>query len=499
MLCPSLRGKIVSADEAALLITHGANIGTSGFTGAGYPKAVPLALAGRMKREHQAGRKLRIGVWSGASTGPELDGALAAAGGISMRLPYQADPECRSAINNGLSEYADIHLSGVASYARSGCLGKLDFALIEAAKILEDGKIVPGTSVGNIQTWLDLADRVILEVNAWHSEKLEGIHDISRHCSLPFNCAPIPIMRPCDRIGTPYLSCPIEKIAAVVETNYPDRNSPFTPADETSKRIAEHIIDFLKSEVRRGCLPQKLLPLQTGVGNISNAVLSSFSGAGFSDLTAFTEVIQDSMIDLLRNGTMACASATAFSLSPSYAAALDGILDDIRGRVVLRPQEISNHPEIIRRLGCIAINTMIEADIYGNVNSTCVMGSRIQNGIGGSGDFARNAYLSFFVSPSRAKNGAVSCIVPMTPHVDHSDHDVRIIVTEQGLADLRGLSPKQRARRIIDTCAHPDFRPALNDYFERARRHAVGQHVPHLLDEALGWHRRYAATGTMLP
>src|SRR5690606_5876535 len=144
-----------------------------------------------------------------------------------------------------------------------------------------------------------------------------------------------------------------------------------------------------------------------------------------------------------------------------------------------------NHPELIRRLGCLAMNGMIEADIYGNVNSTHIMGSRIQNGIGGSGDFARNAYVSIFMSPSTAKGGHISTIVPQASHVDHITQDVMVVVTEQGLADLRGRSPKQRAELIIANCAHPDYRPMLEDYYRRARRDSYGQQSPSLLREAL--------------
>jgi len=151
----------------------------------------------------------------------------------------------------------------------------------------------------------------------------------------------------------------------------------------------------------------------------------------------------------------------------------------------------------------ISMNGMIEADIYGNVNSTHLMGTRIMNGIGGSGDFARNAYLSIFMTASTAKNGAISCIVPMASHVDHTEHDVQVIVTEQGLADLRGLAPRQRSKVVIERCAHPSYRPALQDYEDRAqaqgRAGRAGLHTPHLLAEALSWHERYEATGRMLP
>jgi succinyl-CoA:acetate CoA-transferase len=251
--------------------------------------------------------------------------------------------------------------------------------------------------------------------------------------------------------------------------------------------------------VHRGRIPADLLPLQSGVGNVANAVLAGLEDSPFENLTAYTEVIQDGMLSLLRSGRMTVASATAFSLSPDEAAHVNETARDYHDRIVLRPQEMSNHPELIRRLGVLAINGAIEGDIYGNINSTHLMGSRIQNGIGGSGDFARNAYVSFFVTPSTAKGGAISSIVPMVSHVDHTEHDVHVVVTEQGLADLRGLAPRKRARVLIDNCAHPDYRPMLEDYFERAERGAYGRHTPHLLDEALSWHQRFVRTGTMAP
>lgn len=498
VLSPTLRSKIMSAEEAASLIPSGVNVGMSGFTGAGYPKAVPHALARRIMDAKLAGEKFRIGVWTGASTAPELDGALAMVDGIELRLPYQSDPTCRKRINAGDLEYIDIHLSHVAQHVWFGFLGKLDIALVEVAAILEDGRIVPSSSVGNNKTWLDLADKVILEVNSWQQERLEGMHDIYYGTALPPHRKPIPIVRPDDRIGSPYYSCDPNKIVGIVETNSPDRNAPFTPADDNSRRIAGHILDFLEHEVRKGRIPPELLPMQSGVGNIANAVLQGLTHGPFDGLTAYTEVIQDGMLDLIAAGKMRMASATAFSLSPTALDRLQAHFDIFRDSIILRPQEISNHPEVIRRLGCLAMNGMIEADIYGNVNSTHVMGTRIQNGIGGSGDFARNAFLSFFMTPSQAKNGAISCIVPMVPHVDHTEHDVQIIVTEQGLADLRGLSPKQRSKVVIENCAHPNFKPALRDYYRRALELSSGKHTPHLLAEAFSWHDNYLRTGRML-
>jgi succinyl-CoA:acetate CoA-transferase len=495
---PALKNKIMSAEAAAELIPAGANVGMSGFTGAGYPKTVPQALARRIERLHAAGEEFRIGLWTGASTAPELDGALAKVHGIEMRLPYQSDPTVRKQINAGQMQYTDIHLSHVAQFVWFGFLGHLDVAVVEVAGILPDGRLIPSSSVGNNKTWLDQADKIILEVNSMQNPGLEGMHDVYYGTHLPPHRLPIPLVHPGDRIGEAYLRCDPNKVIAVVQTNQPDRNSAFSPPDEISQRIAGHIIEFLQLEVKRGRLPADLLPLQSGVGNIANAVLAGLNEGPFQNLTAYTEVLQDGMLDMLRSGKLTMASATALSFSPKALADFNEHIDFYRDRIVLRPQEISNHPEVIRRLGVIAMNAMIEADLYGNVNSTHVMGSSIMNGIGGSGDFARNGYLSIFMTPSVAKDGAISCIVPMASHVDHTEHDVEVIVTEQGLADLRGLSPTQRARLIIEKCAHPDYRPALLDYFERAQRDAPGKHTPHLLDEALSWHSRYIETGHML-
>jgi succinyl-CoA:acetate CoA-transferase len=497
ILHPAALRKVMSADEAAALISPGAHIGMSGFTGAGYPKAVPAALVSRIADARAEGDPFTVGVWTGASTAPELDGALAAVDGIELRMPYMSDPITRSKINAGLMDYVDVHLSHVAQMVWEGFFGHLDIALVEIAGITAAGELIPSSSVGNNKTWIDQADRVILEVNSWQPAELEGMHDIYYGTALPPHRRPIQILQPSDRIGTPYLHCPPEKIVAIVPTHSPDRNAPFKPIDDDSRQIAGHLLDFLSHEVKRGRLPRNLLPLQSGVGNIANAVLGGLDDGPFGPLTAYTEVIQDGMLQLLRSGTLSFASATAFSLSEAGIAELRANLADYRDRVVLRSQEISNHPEVIRRLGCLAMNGMLEADIYGNVNSTHVMGSSIQNGIGGSGDFARNAYISFFMSPSTAKGGTISSIVPMVTHVDHTEHDVHVIVTEHGIADLRGLPPRRRAQQIIDRCAHPDFRPALQDYFDRALAGAPGKHTPHLLDEAFAWHSRYLRTGSM--
>lgn len=496
--CPVLSSRVATAEQAAAHIHDGDRVGMSGFTGAGYPKAVPPALARRAGEAHARGEDFGIELLTGASTAPELDGVLAEAGAVTKRLPFQSDPTMRRAINAGEVEYVDTHLSHSAQQARFAFYGNLDVAVVEVAAVLPNGLLVPGSSVGNNKTWLELADMVILEVNEWHPRAYEGFHDVYYGTRRPPERRPLQTLEPMQRIGDPYLRVDPEKVVAVVTTEAADRNLPFKAPDATSKAMAGHVVDFLRHEISRGRLPESLLPLQSGVGNVANAVMAEFAHSEFEGLSAYTEVIQDGMLDLIDTGKLVSVSATSFSLSAERAEEFNARAEEYKGRILLRDQEISNHPEAIRRLGLIAINGMVEADIYGNVNSTHVMGSSVINGIGGSGDFARNAYLNFFVSAATAKGGDISSIVPFASHIDHTEHDTQIIVTEQGLADLRGLSPSARARRIISSCAHPDYRDRLQDYFDRAvRANPQGRHTPHLLAEAFSWHRNYMEGGSM--
>jgi len=487
-----LMKKVVTPEEAAMLVKSGMNIAASGFTLSGYPKAVPLALA---KRVNEDGEKIKINLFTGASVGDELDGELARAGIIAKRLPYQTNDSLRNSINKGECDYLDIHMSQVPQYIKYGFLGKIDIAIIEAVAITEEGNIIPSMSVGCSPAFISSAEKVIVEINTSQPVDLEGMADIFTPQNPP-NQAPIMISKVNQRIGTPYIPCGVDKIAAIVITDIPDDVKVLSPIDGISTKISEYLIDFLGHEVKMGRLPKNLLPLQSGVGSVANAVLSGLRKSDFNNITCYTEVVQDSMLDLIDEGKVLHASCTSITTSKERQKKFYDGIKFYKDKIILRPQEISNHPEIIRRLGVIATNTAIEADIYGNINSTHIVGSRMMNGIGGSGDFARNAYISIFTTASTAKCGRISSIVPMVSHHDHTEHDVMVIVTENGLADLRGLSPKERARLIINNCAHPDYRPMLLDYYKRAQKTDM-MHTPHLLDEALSWHKRYIETGTM--
>lgn len=466
-----LKGKIVSADEAAKLFRSGMIVGMSGFTAVGYPKAVPMALARRADHSEE----LKITLITGASVGDELDGSLANAGVIDRRYPYQTNTSIREKINRGEINYVDMHLSQVPYWIRNGYFGKIDLAVIEATAIDEQGNIIPTASVGCSDALVRYAEKVIVEINTAASPEIEGLHDIYIPERIP-NTQPIPIVRADDRIGTPYIPCTPDKIAAVVFCDIPDGNSELKEADATMQAIAGHLIAFLEEEVKAGRLPTPLPPLQSGVGGVANAVLSCLEHSDFTDLTVYTEVMQDAVIRLIRAGKVRCASATSLTISPSQRDEIFGCIEEWKDKIVLRPEEISNSPEVIHRLGVIALNTALEADLSGNINSTHVGGVRVMNGIGGSGDFARNAGLTVFTTASTAKGGTLSCIVPQVTHVDHTEHDVDVLVTEQGAADLRGLTAYERAEKIIENCAHPDYRPMLRDYLEKAKASGLAKH-----------------------
>lgn len=483
----------MTAAEAASLINHNDNIGFSGFTHAGCPKVVPLEIAKRAEKEHTKGNPFKIGIFTGASTGDNIDGALSRADAIKFRTPYQTNNDIRIAINQGVVSYFDLHLSTLAQDLRYGFYGKVDVAVIEACDVTPDGKIIPTCGVGITPTIARLAGLVIVELNAWHPKELRGIHDLTDLQDPPHRQA-IPVTSVRSRFGKEYIQVDPSRII-IVHTNVPNDGGCFAPVDEITSKIGENTADFLVKEMRRGTIPQSFLPIQSGVGNIANAALAAMGNhKEIPDFEVYTEVIQDAIIDLLEKGRITFASGGTLTVSNPYIERIYQNLPFFKERIVLRTAEISNNPEIIRRLGIVSMNTAIEADIFGNINSTHITGSKIMNGLGGSGDFTRNAYISIFLTPSTAKNGNISAFVPMVSHTDHNEHSVKVIISEYGVADLRGKSPRERAACIIENCAHPDYRSLLHKYLESGAR---GQ-TPVNLYNAFAFHKAFMETGNMM-
>lgn len=484
----SLKSKVMSAEQAAQIIQSGMVIGVSGFTSVGYPKAVPHALA-------VSGHANNLSIYVGAAVGDEVDGELVRAGLVSRRYAHQSGKDLRNAINDGTIAYSDVHISQFPMNMNQRTGPRTDIALIECSAVSEDGLYLAAAG-GTADAAVRTADKVIVEVNMTLPEGLVGMHDIFE-IGIPPNAKVISITDPRDRIGTPYIPCPPEKIAAIVITDQAEEAQKFKPISPETVQIGEHVVSFLKGEIAAGRLPADPGPIQSGVGSVGNAVLSCLASSGFKGLTMYTEVMQDAAFGLLESGVVDFVSSSSIALAEENRQRFYDNIEFFRNKMVIRPQEITNHPEVVRRLGVIGLNTPIELDIYGNVNSTHIMGTKMMNGLGGSGDFARNSRISIFATESTAKGGLISCVVPMVSHVDQTEHDVAVIVTEQGVADLRWKTPKERAQLIIENCAHPDYRPMLREYYAHAYETAAGKHTPHDLSQALSWHQRFLDTGSM--
>ncbi|KAI5305970.1 hypothetical protein KEM56_002701 [Ascosphaera pollenicola] len=504
---PTLLNKLRKPEELIDLFPHNAYVGWSGFTGVGYPKMVPTALADYVEKNNLQGKR-KYNLFVGASAGADTENRWAQLNMIERRSPHQVGKEISKGINNGNINFFDKHLSMFPSdlvygwYTMNKPGNKLDVAIIEASAITEDGGIIPGASVGASPELIQMADKVIVEVNT-AGPSLEGLHDVTLSEVPPFR-KPYMVTKPEDRIGTPYIPVDPSKIVAVVEATYTDKTGPNTPPDATSQGIATHIIDFLKHEVKHGRLPESLLPIQSGIGNIANAVVAGLNTGGFKGMKVWTEVLQDSFLDLIDDGSVDFATATSVRFSPEGFERFYKNYDSYLPKLLLRSQQVSNSPEIIKRLGCIGMNTPVEVDIYAHANSTNVLGSRMLHGLGGSADFLRNSKYSIMHTPSARKSKTdptgVSCIVPFASHIDQTEHDLDVVVTEQGLADVRGLAPRERARVIIDKCSHPDYKPILTDYLDRAEFECLKKgmgHEPHLLWQAFKMHQNLAEKGTM--
>ena len=486
---------VISKQEVVSLINDGDTVAFSGFTAAGAAKAVPVMLADHAREEHSHGRRFRIRVLTGASSGDYIDNDLAQAHAISWRAPYQGGKTLRSQINSQEVEYVDMHLSHVPQTVEAGFFGRVNVAVVEATEITPDGRVYLSASIGASPTWLACADKVIIELNHYHSPRLRELADIFI-IPRPPRRSPINVHTPLTKIGWPYAHVNPKKVLGIVENNEPDQVKAFNQEDETSSEIADHVIQFLLKEKRAGRIPPDFFPLQAGVGNAAYAVLAGLGRhPDIPPFYMYSEVFQDSMMDLIDAGKLLGASATSLTIVPEKLTQLVENMDFYNQKIVLRPQEISNHPGIIRRLGVIAMNTALEMDIYGNVNSSHLMGTHIMNGVGGSGEYTRNSHLSIFMTPSIAKAGKISSVVPMIPHVDNNEHSVQVVVTEQGLADLRGLGPLERADKIINTCAHPSYRPYLKDYVAKG----TCGHICHDLTRCFELHRNFKEYGSMLP
>jgi succinyl-CoA:acetate CoA-transferase len=467
----------------AAAIPDEATLAVSGFGSVGYPKAVPLELADAARN----GRDLSLTVVSGGSVGEEIDAALVEANAIDRRYPYQARPPARDAVNDGAIAFHDRNISTLGDEVRYGRLCDPDVAIVEAAAVGE-GWLVPTTSIGLTPAFVAAADELIIEVNEAVPTELETLHDIYVRDPPP-DRGPLPLTDPIERIGSSRLAFDPDTLLGVVPTDRRDESYEFREPTPDDLGIAANLVGFLRDELEDTSVFDDRLALQFGVGSLGNALMGAIESVAFGDrdLYYFGEVIQDGLLDLLDDDRLEGASATSLALSADGQDRLFADIEAYNDAVVLRPGDVSNDPALIDRFGVVGVNSALETDIYGHVNSTHIDGRRVINGIGGSGDFNRNAFLSIVVFPATAAGGEISRVVPLTPHVDHTEHDVDVFITERGVAYCRGLSPRERAETIVGECAHPDYRPELEEYLERAADR--GGHIPHDMDSCLDFHR----------
>lgn len=468
---------VVTAEEAADHIGQEAIVLVSGFGGVGYPKQVPEKLA-------IDDRDRSLTVLSGGGVGGEIDEALIETDQLARRYPFQTRETSREAINSGRVAFHDRHISRFGDEVRLGDFGHPDVAIIEAVAV-GDGWLVPSTSIGHTPSFVAAADRLIVELNRSQPRELARVHDIYQR-DLPPKRDPIPITDPTERIGSSRVTFDPDKLVAVVETDRPDDPYEFRDPTDVDLEIAEHLGSFLESELDQNRTLTERVCLQFGVGSLGNALMGRLTEIEFGqrEVIYFGEVFQDGLLDALDEGLLAGASAASLALSVEGQKRLFADIEQYVEDVVLRPADVSNNPALIEQFGVVGVNSAVAVDLYGNANATHIGGTEIISGIGGSGDFNRNCRLGIIALPSTASDGDISRIVPLVSHVDHTEHDHSVIVTEHGVADLRGQSPGERMESLIEV-AHPDFRDSLRSYQVRALD--VGGHVPLDTETALSW------------
>lgn len=488
----------ITAAEAAALIQNGQTIGLSGFTPAGTAKCTPAEIAKKAEAEHAAGRPFKISIFTGASTGQSCDGDLSNADAIDFRAPYTTNSDFRKNVNKNTLRYSDLNLSNMATQIRQGYLGEINWAIIEACAIEKVGSKahIYLTAAGGISpTVCSLAtEGIIIELNAFHSPNSKGIHDVYEIENHPFR-KPIMITKASDRIGKPYVEVDADRIVGIVECNIPDEARSFKDADPITTQIGQNVADFLLLNLKKGLIPKTFLNLQSGVGSGANAVLGALGQCPeVPNFNIYTEVLQDAPVGLMKQGRVLSASTCSLTVTNECLLDIYDNIDFFKDKLVLRPSEISNCPEVIARIGVCALNTAIECDLYGHVNSTKICGTKMMNGIGGSADFAANAYLSIFTCGSTTKGGSISSIVPFASHIDHTNHYIDAVITEYGVADLRHKNDMQKAEELIKV-AHPDYRPILKDYLKYAEKRSG--HTHHELSAAFAMHDTFLRKGDM--
>lgn len=485
-----LQERIVSPKEAAAVIQNGMTVAFGGYTSSGYPKVVAKELVEHKKNE----KNFKIFMLSGSVNG-YLETMLGEAGILSRKAPMLESRSLAKLANEGKIHYVEQQMNKMPDLVAQGAFGKIDVAVVEALQITKEGGIVPTSSVGLLPAILEYAEKIIVEINTVQPMELEKLHDIYIPEHYP-NRQPIPLTSVNQRIGSSFIPVDPEKICCIVESKELDDFPESMPANPKLTTVVDRLLEFLKRECKKN-YGGKLPPIQTGFGNLADEIARGLGNSNFRELEFFCGGMQESGLALIAEGKVKAASTGSIQMTSKVQKMLREYWSLFHNTTVIRNIDITNTGEVIHRLGIFALNSAIEMDIYGNVNSSHITGNRVVNGLGGGANFAQNAQLSVMLMVSENKKGAISTIVPMVSHQDISEHDIDVVVTENGVADLRGKDDLERAHLIIQNCASPLYRPLLSDYLERAVKEGGGHH-PQNPCEAFEWHRRFKERGTML-
>jgi 4-hydroxybutyrate CoA-transferase len=340
-------------------------------------------------------------------------------------------PADREAVNSGRADYVPISLHAIPRLFKEGYI-PLDVALIQTSLPDEHGFVSLGAEIIASKAAVEHASKVIALVNPQMPRTL----------------------------GDTFVS--IEKLSAVVELEFPLPQLPRATIGEVESQIGRHVASLIEDGST----------LQMGIGGIPDAVLQNLEGK--RDLGIHTEMISDGVMEAVEKGLITGAQKTllAGKVVGTFVLGSERLYRYVNNNPLfeLRPADFVNNPfTIARNDRMVAINSALEIDLTGQVCADSI-GTRIYSGFGGQLDFMRGAAASeggkpIIALPSTGKNGAFSRITPLLKTgagVVTTRADVHFVVTEFGVAELFGLSLRERATALI-SIAHPNFREQLTE------------------------------------
>ena len=421
--------KLMSLSDAAAKVESGWMIGMD--AAAAHPAALVSAIAARAKAGEISGVKIDTLLDVEpleCYADPELNGKF---NGVSWFTGGYA----RKAVNAGYADFIPTYYRDIPGNVRR--LYDYDVFITEVSPMDKHGYFSLSTVSSMSEAKLDKAKRVFVVVNDRQPRAVCG------------------------------LQVHVSQVDAIVENNHELPVLPPVKLDDVSVTIG----NLIAEQIPDGAC------IQLGVGTIPDATGMALKSK--HDLGIHTEMFVDSMVELIECGAVnnskkqihrgQCVTTFAFGSKRIY-----DFIDDNPGIAIL-PVDYVNDPNVIcKNDNMISINAAVEVDLMGQVCAESI-GTRHLSGTGGQVDFVRGACQSkggksFIAFTSTAKNGTVSKIQPtLTPGavVTTSKNDVDYIVTEYGIAQLRGLPLSKRVANLI-AIAHPDFRDELT--FEAKKR-----------------------------